>query len=169
MEIPEEAEGRYRRLVLCASDLKEARESHGRLLQLDEFDRHPVDRSPDAGAHFTRMVVAYARPYATVHGETPSPGMLPEELRADFTAEEEEMHRRLLRLRDEELAHSASAAAGIAASVVTDARTTLTAVWHRMRVPFTREEMDTIAHCLKKLGDAVQEARAEMERTLAEG
>ena len=147
----------YRRLVLSHQDLQEAAESHARLLELSEFDRHPLlEQSADTAAHFMRMVVAYVRPWSgNRQGERPvrAEKSLSADLRSEFSAAESAMHERLKDLRNKEFAHSDAEAADVTiASVPPD---TAAAVWRRTRLPFTREEMTTIGECIRKLRTAV--------------
>lgn len=163
----------FRRLVLSDYDLREAERSHKRLLELHEPDLPHLGEAPDAEAHTTRLVTAYARPFTKTrrsdHPKTPPTlKALPGRFRRSFSREEAKMHKRLMGLRNEEFAHSSADAATVTVAFVEGAPQELTAVSRRTRMPFWPKDLETIGECIRKLRQAIAAEQVALRSEILE-
>jgi hypothetical protein len=162
-----DSEALFRRLVLSNADLVEAEESYRRLLALNQFDLRPLEQHPDTGAHLTRLVVSYARPFSRNRGARTTRS-LPNRFLDQFTEAERATHTRILDLRHQEFAHSDEDAADVHIAVVPGDPSTVSGIWRRPRVLFDRDEMARVGECIRKLREAIdhelRRLRAELRR-----
>jgi len=148
----EDLKRQYRRLSLAEEDLQEARAFALAILELDLHSRPKEPLDTELRALSLAAVVSYGRAFVKTESseESPATEFVPKSVRRCLSAEEKDLHQKLLRLRHEELAHSDLRRLGLQIELVDGGDISMFWV---TRVPLSKREVQRLKGMTEKLID----------------
>ena len=159
----------FRRIFVSYNDFKQAAHISSYILTEKLHDTYPKKNRHLLQALNCAMIVAYARPFSGNKGsETMLPG-LPQRFLNSFSPEECDLHKVVIKDRNEVLAHSDSAAWNLRLSVIrSPGRAMLAPLHHSTTAPLKEEPTRLFSGMALKLMEAVFAERQVLEKELVD-
>jgi hypothetical protein len=157
----------FRRLLVSYNDFEQSSHLSSHILNAKLHDRYPEQDRHVLQALNCAMIVAYARPFSINRGSSNTLPSLPSRFLKTLAHDERELHRIVIRDRNEVLAHSDASAWNLRLGFIrTGERAILAPIHHDTRAPLTEQSTRLLDGMAVKLMERVFAERMLLEKEL---